>query len=88
MTLKLIPCLGWRVREVLIEAGAIPVMTSYRPGSFQDAASYITRHSVDNMAGTIADDAKAAKDQINQLAKNLGTLNQIYGNMLSAMQGR
>jgi gliding motility-associated protein GldL len=35
-----------------------------------------------------ADDAKAAKDQINQLAKNLGTLNQIYGNMLSAMQGR
>lgn len=41
----------------------------------------------DAMASS-ADDAKAAKDQINMLAKNLGTLNQIYGNMLSAMQGR
>lgn len=37
---------------------------------------------------TSAEDAKAAKDQIGQLAKNLSTLNQIYGNMLSAMQGR
>jgi hypothetical protein len=35
-----------------------------------------------------ADDANRAKDQIGLLAKNLGTLNQIYGNMLSAMQGR
>ncbi len=35
-----------------------------------------------------ADDANKAKDQIGLLAKNLGTLNQIYGNMLSAMQGR
>ncbi|MBA3828041.1 MAG: gliding motility protein GldL [Taibaiella sp.] len=41
----------------------------------------------DAMASS-AEDAKAAKDQIGQLAKNLGTLNQIYGNMLSAMQGR
>lgn len=41
----------------------------------------------DAMASS-ADDAKAAKDQIAMLAKNLGTLNQIYGNMLSAMQGR
>lgn len=29
-----------------------------------------------------------AKEQIGLLAKNLGTLNQVYGNMLSAMQGR
>jgi len=35
-----------------------------------------------------ADDAKKAKEQIGLLAKNLGTLNQVYGNMLSAMQGR
>lgn len=35
-----------------------------------------------------ADDANRAKEQIGLLAKNLGTLNQIYGNMLSAMQGR
>jgi len=35
-----------------------------------------------------AKDATAAKEQIGLLAKNLGTLNQIYGNMLSAMQGR
>jgi len=34
------------------------------------------------------DDAKATKDQINALANNLGKLNQVYGNMLSAMQGR
>jgi gliding motility-associated protein GldL len=35
-----------------------------------------------------ADDANKAKDQIAALAKNLGSLNQIYGNMLNAMQGR
>ncbi|MBL7766673.1 MAG: gliding motility protein GldL [Chitinophagaceae bacterium] len=35
-----------------------------------------------------AEDANKAKEQIGMLAKNLGTLNQIYGNMLSAMQGR
>jgi len=34
------------------------------------------------------DDAKKAHDQIAVLAGNLGRLNQIYGNMLSAMQGR
>ena len=34
------------------------------------------------------DDAQATKDQINALANNLGKLNQVYGNMLSAMQGR
>jgi len=37
---------------------------------------------------TSAKDATDAKDQINLLAKNLTVLNQIYGNMLSAMQGR
>lgn len=32
-----------------------------------------------------ASDAKQFKDEVNRLAKNLGTLNSIYGNMLSAM---
>ncbi len=35
-----------------------------------------------------ADDANKAKDQIAALARNLGSLNSIYGNMLNAMQGR
>jgi len=34
------------------------------------------------------DDAAKAKEQIGVLANNLGKLNQVYGNMLSAMQGR
>ncbi len=34
------------------------------------------------------DDAQSAKEQIGALANNLGKLNQVYGNMLSAMQGR
>jgi gliding motility-associated protein GldL len=41
----------------------------------------------DAMSGSV-DDAKKAHDQISTLAGNLGRLNQIYGNMLSAMQGR
>ena len=41
----------------------------------------------DAMAAS-ADDAKAAREQIGALAKNLSSLNSIYGNMLSAMQGR
>jgi gliding motility-associated protein GldL len=39
------------------------------------------------MQGSV-DDAKAAHNQIASLAKNLGTLNNIYGNMINAMQGR
>jgi hypothetical protein len=39
------------------------------------------------MEGTVGD-AKKAHDQISILANNLGRLNQIYGNMLTAMQGR
>ena len=35
-----------------------------------------------------ADDAVRAKEQIAALANNLGKLNQVYGNMLTAMQGR
>jgi gliding motility-associated protein GldL len=35
-----------------------------------------------------AEDAKKVQDQIGSLANNLGRLNSIYGNMLSAMQGR
>jgi gliding motility-associated protein GldL len=35
-----------------------------------------------------AEDAKRAQTQIATLANNLGKLNQIYGNMLTAMQGR
>src|SRR6202012_1902264 len=34
------------------------------------------------------DDAKKTQEQIALLAKNLGNLNHVYGNMLSAMQGR
>ncbi|HKB45264.1 MAG TPA: gliding motility protein GldL [Chitinophagaceae bacterium] len=39
------------------------------------------------MEGSVVD-AKKAHDQIALLANNLGRLNNIYGNMLSAMQGR
>jgi gliding motility-associated protein GldL len=39
------------------------------------------------MSGSV-DDAKKTQEQIGLLAKNLGHLNQVYGNMLSAMQGR
>ena len=35
-----------------------------------------------------ADDAKKVQEQIGALAGNLGRLNSIYGDMLSAMQGR
>ena len=35
-----------------------------------------------------ADDAIKAKEQIAALAANLSKLNQVYGNMLTAMQGR
>jgi len=34
------------------------------------------------------DDATKAKEQISTLASNLSKLNAVYGNMLSAMQGR
>lgn len=34
------------------------------------------------------DDAKKTQEQIAMLAKNLGSLNSVYGNMLAAMQGR
>ncbi|MBC6490957.1 gliding motility protein GldL [Flavihumibacter stibioxidans] len=39
------------------------------------------------MQGSV-EDAKKTQNQISLLAKNLGNLNQIYGNMLNAMQGR
>jgi gliding motility-associated protein GldL len=39
------------------------------------------------MEGSV-DDAKRAQEQIGLLASNLGRLNSVYGNMLSAMQGR
>ncbi len=39
------------------------------------------------MAGS-AEDAIRAKEQISTLSTNLSKLNQLYGNMLSAMQGR
>jgi gliding motility-associated protein GldL len=41
----------------------------------------------ESLLGSV-DDAKKAHDQISTLAKNLGTLNNIYGNMINAMQGR
>jgi gliding motility-associated protein GldL len=37
---------------------------------------------------TSVEDATKAKDQISALAGNLSRLNSVYGNMLSAMQGR
>ena len=40
-----------------------------------------------NAMNTTASDAVKAKEQITALANNLGKLNQIYGNMISAMQG-
>ncbi|HEX5153787.1 MAG TPA: gliding motility protein GldL [Parafilimonas sp.] len=40
-----------------------------------------------NAMNTTASDAVKAKEQIAALANNLGKLNQIYGNMISAMQG-
>ncbi|MCO6496929.1 MAG: gliding motility protein GldL [Chitinophagaceae bacterium] len=39
------------------------------------------------MADTV-EDAQKTKEQINALAGNLGRLNQVYGNMLSAMQAK
>jgi gliding motility-associated protein GldL len=39
------------------------------------------------MQGSV-DDAKKTQEQISLLARNLGNLNQVYGNMLAAMQGR
>ena len=39
------------------------------------------------MIGT-TEDAKKVQEQVASLANNLGRLNNIYGNMLSAMQGR
>jgi gliding motility-associated protein GldL len=39
------------------------------------------------MQGSV-DDAKKTQEQMSQLAKNLSNLNNVYGNMLSAMQGR
>jgi len=39
------------------------------------------------MQGSVAD-AKKTQEQIALLAKNLGNLNQVYGNMLTAMQGK
>ena len=41
----------------------------------------------DAMAAS-AEDAKSTREQIGALSRNLTNLNQIYGNMLSAMQGR
>ena len=39
------------------------------------------------MQGSVAD-AKKTQEQIGLLAKNLSNLNQVYGNMLTAMQGK
>jgi gliding motility-associated protein GldL len=41
----------------------------------------------ETMQGSVAD-AKKTQEQVALLARNLGNLNQVYGNMLSAMQGR
>jgi gliding motility-associated protein GldL len=41
-----------------------------------------------NVMTSSAEDAKRVQAEIGGLANNLGRLNSIYGNMLSAMQGR
>jgi len=41
-----------------------------------------------NVMNSSAEDAKRVQEQISGLATNLGRLNNIYGNMLTAMQGR
>ncbi|HUB59371.1 MAG TPA: gliding motility protein GldL [Puia sp.] len=41
----------------------------------------------ETMQGSV-NDAKKTQEQIALLARNLGNLNHVYGNMLSAMQGR
>ena len=41
----------------------------------------------ESLMGSV-EDAKKAHVQISTLAKNLGTLNNIYGNMINAMQGK
>lgn len=41
-----------------------------------------------NVMTNSAEDAKRVQEQISSLAGNLGRLNGIYGNMLTAMQGR
>ena len=40
-----------------------------------------------SMMGSV-EDANKAKEQIGVLASNLGKLNSVYGNMLSAMQSK
>jgi gliding motility-associated protein GldL len=62
----------------------------------QDSSNHIKAMNTfyDNLAKTSqamqgsVDDAKKTQEQIALLAKNLGSLNSVYGNMLSAMQGR
>jgi hypothetical protein len=39
------------------------------------------------MQGSVQD-AQKTQEQISLLAKNLSSLNNVYGNMLAAMQGR
>jgi gliding motility-associated protein GldL len=41
-----------------------------------------------NVMSTTSADAKKVQEQVSSLANNLGRLNGIYGNMLTAMQGR
>ena len=48
-------------------------------GKLAETASVMSKSS---------EDAKKVQEQIGALANNLGRLNNIYGNMLSAMQGR
>jgi gliding motility-associated protein GldL len=49
---------------------------------------YSTLVTASDAMAASADDAQAAREQIGALSRNLTQLNSIYGNMLSAMQGR
>ena len=45
-------------------------------------------NDISDVVAATGDDAKKVQGEIANLSTNLGRLNSIYGNMLSAMQGR
>src|SRR5450755_1701436 len=68
--------------------GQVQVLTK-NLGSLKAMNSFYSNlaQASEAMNGSIAD-AKKTQEQVALLAKNLGNLNHVYGNMLSAMQGR
>ena len=57
--------------------------------SSQLEASKVVQERIDNLVVNFADTAENVlkyKEQVNALSKKVGALNDIYGNMLAAMQ--